>query len=107
MYLLENTPKNAEEEVLTPARVKPECIMCRDCETECPTQSFNADTGLSDPVKCIECMRCVYICPDEVIKVDERLMDAYEGFKQFWHLTEDMMKAKKSKIITEAWQTAS
>jgi len=80
--------------------------MCRDCETECPTQAFDADMGLSDPERCIECMHCVYICPDEVLKVDERMKDAYEGFLTSWHLTEDMMNAKKSKIITEAWQTA-
>ena len=89
-----------------PRRTADECSMCRDCEAGCPVQAFNADTGLSDPERCIECMHCVYICPDEVLKVDERLKGAYEGFLTFWHLTEDMMNAKKSKIITEAWQTA-
>ena len=80
--------------------------MCRDCETECPTQAFDAEMGLSDPERCIACMHCVYICPDEVLKVDERMKDVYEEFLTFLHLTEDMMNAKKSKIITEAWQTA-
>ncbi len=51
-------------------------------------------------------MHCVYVCPDEVLKVDERMKDAYEGFLTFWHLTDDMMHSKKSKIITAAWQTA-
>ena len=81
--------------------------MCRDCETECPARAFDAETGLSDPSRCIECMRCVYICPDGVIKTHERVQAAYEGFLAHWHLTEDMMAAKKSKIITEAWQAAS
>ncbi len=80
--------------------------MCRDCETECPTQAFDADMGLSDPERCIECMHCVYICPEKVLRVDERIKDAYEGFLTYWHLTEDTMNIKKSKIITEAWQAA-
>jgi hypothetical protein len=50
-------------------------------------------------------MRCVYICPEEVIKADERLKDVYEDFKRSWNLTEEMMRAKRSKIITEFWQT--
>ena len=89
-----------------PIRPTEECSMCRNCETECPARAFNADTGLSDPVRCISCMRCVYICPDKVLKIDERMKDAYEEFLSSWHLTEDMMNAKKSKIITEAWQAA-
>ena len=80
--------------------------MCRLCETECPSQAFDADTGLSDPGRCIECMHCVYICPDEVLKIDERMAGVYKGFKQDWDLDEAMMEAKKSKIITEFWQAA-
>ena len=76
--------------------------MCRDCESECPTQSFNADLGLSDPERCIECMRCVYICPDQVIRVDERMEAAYEDFKTHLHLTEAMMAAKMSKNTNSA-----
>ena len=73
--------------------------MCRDCENECPTQAFDADTGLSDFERCIE-------CPDRVIKVDERMKDVYADFLANWHLTEEMMNEKKSKIITSAWQAA-
>jgi hypothetical protein len=36
----------------------------------------------------------------------KRMKGAYEDFKKSWHLTEDMMNAKKSKIITEAWHAA-
>lgn len=106
MASLENQQKCTERGWTHPIRIAEECSMCRDCETECPTQAFDADMGLSDPERCIECMHCVYICPDEVLKVDERMKDAYEEFLTFWHLTEDMMNAKKSNIITEAWQTA-
>ena len=88
-----------------PIRITEECSMCRECETECPTSAFDADLGESAPDKCIECMRCVYICPEEVIKADERLKDVYEDFKRSWNLTEEMMRAKRSKIITEFWQT--
>ncbi len=76
------------------------------CETECPAQAFDAAAGLSDPTMCIECMRCVYICPDQVLKIDERMKGVYQRFLENWHLTQDMMEAKKSKIITEAWQAA-
>jgi NAD-dependent dihydropyrimidine dehydrogenase PreA subunit len=104
---LEKPQTQTERGWTHPVRIVDECVMCRDCETECPTQAFSADTGLSDPEGCIECMRCVYICPDEVIKVDKRMKDTYEKFKKSWHLTEDMMNAKRSKIITEAWQAAA
>jgi Fe-S-cluster-containing hydrogenase component 2 len=90
-----------------PVRVEKECSMCRDCETECPTQAFDADTGLSDPAACIECMRCVYICPDKVIKIDERMEAYYPSFLDYWHLTEEMIDAKRSRIITEPWQAAA
>lgn len=103
---LENQKKSTERGWMHPVRMTEECSMCRDCETECPTQAFNADTGLSDPGRCITCMHCVYICPEDVLKVDKRVKDAYEGFLTYWHLTEDMMNAKKSKIIADAWQTA-
>jgi NAD-dependent dihydropyrimidine dehydrogenase PreA subunit len=89
-----------------PVRSTETCRMCRQCETECPTQAFDADTGLSDPHTCISCMHCVYICPDNVIKIDERMRDVYADFLTSWHLTEEMMRAKKSKIITKAWQAA-
>lgn len=92
--------------MMYPIRIAEVCSMCRACEAECPTQAFDADTGSSNPERCIRCMHCVYICPDEVLKVDERIKDSYERFLRYWHLTEDMMNAKKSKIITEAWQAA-
>ena len=80
--------------------------MCRDCETECPTQAFDADTGLSNPGSCIGCMHCMYICPDKVLRVDD-MNGVYDAFLSNWHVTEEMMNAKKSKIITESWQAAS
>ena len=105
MASLEGRQKRAERGLTHPIRIAAECRLCRDCETQCPTQAFDADTGLSDPERCIECMRCVYICPDKVLKVD-KLKGVYADFLTFWHLTEDMMNAKQSKIITKAWQTA-
>ena len=103
----EKQPKRAERGWTNPVRVAEVCSMCRDCETECPTQAFNADIGLSDPADCIECMHCLYICPDEVIEIDKRMKSAYANFQASWNLTEEMMNAKKSKIITEYWQAAS
>jgi Fe-S-cluster-containing hydrogenase component 2 len=104
---LENIEKPTERGWTHPIRTVAECVMCRDCETECPTRAFDADSGLSDPAECISCMRCVYICPDKVIEIDKRMQGAYEGFKKSWHLTERMMHAKQSKIITESWQAAA
>ena len=51
-------------------------------------------------------MHCVYICPDEALKVDDRMEAVYQDFLADWHLTEEIMQAKKSKIITAAWETA-
>jgi ferredoxin len=90
-----------------PVRTTETCTMCRRCEEECPTGSFDADGGKSDISTCISCMRCVYICPDEVITVDQRMHGAYEEFKRWWRLTEEMMRAKRSKILTESWQASS
>ena len=100
-------PKRDKRGWTNPVRVTDVCSMCRDCETECPTQAFNADSGLSDPGDCIECIHCLYICPDEVIEIDKRMKNAYTDFKASWHLEEQMMRAKKSKIISESWQAAS
>lgn len=90
-----------------PVRVADECSMCRECETECPTKSFDADSGLSDPGSCIECCRCVTICPDSVIQIDQRMNDIYDKWLAGWHLTAEMMNAKQSRIITESWQAAA
>ncbi len=89
-----------------PVRIVAECCMCRDCETKCPAQAFDADTGLSNPSTCICCMHCVYVCPDKVIKVDA-MKAVYGAFLSNWHLTEAMMNVKQSRIITESWQAAS
>jgi hypothetical protein len=51
-------------------------------------------------------MHCVTICPDEVLGVDERMEGVYQVFLEDWHLTEEIMRAKRSKIITEPWQAA-
>jgi hypothetical protein len=39
-----------------------------------------------------------------VLKVDDRMKDAYTSFLQDWYLTEEIMQAKQSKLITAAWQ---
>jgi Fe-S-cluster-containing hydrogenase component 2 len=102
----ESQQKRTERGWTHPTRTAETCSMCRDCETECPARAFDADAGLSDPAQCISCMHCVYICPDDAVKVDERIGVTHEQFLSSWHLTEEMMNAKRSKIITEAWQAA-
>jgi ferredoxin len=99
--------KRSERGWTNPVRITTDCSMCRDCETGCPTQAFDADSGLSNPADCIECMHCLYICPDQVIEIDKRMQAVYSDFKNDWHLTEPMMRAKKSKIISESWQAAA
>ncbi len=105
--LLRDKEKKRERDLRNPFRASGECSMCRDCEAECPARAFDADTGLSDPGACIECMHCVYICPDKVLKIDDRMTGIYNAFLSHWGLTEEIMSAKKSKIITEPWQAAS
>jgi len=107
LALRQSQPQRTERGWANPVRIVPDCCMCRACETECPTQAFAADTGLSDPGLCIECMHCVYICPEKVVKVDDHSIDTYAEWLANWHLTDEMMNAKKSRIITAAWQAAS
>jgi NAD-dependent dihydropyrimidine dehydrogenase PreA subunit len=102
---LKNKQEITERHWKNPIRIAEECSMCRDCETECPTQAFDAETGLSNPRTCIGCMHCVYICPDKALKVD-KMKGVYNAFLSNFHLTEEMLNAKKSKLITESWQAA-
>lgn len=89
-----------------PVRTTEECTSCRLCEDECPSRAFDAEIGQSDPRRCIECMRCVYLCPEGAIAADERMGKAYGEFLRHWRLSEELMQAKRSRIITEAWQAA-
>ena len=97
---LRDQPKKAARRWPHPIRVADTCSMCRDCEPGCPTQAFDADSGLSDPGLCIECMHCVYICPDKVIETDPHKRVSHEDFMSFCKLTEEMLAAKVSMIIT-------
>ncbi len=103
---LANSQEITERQWKNPVRSAEDCSMCRDCEAECPTRAFDAEAGLSDPRNCIGCMHCVYICPDKVLKVDD-MKGVYDPFLSNWHVTEEMMNAKQSRIITESWQAAS
>ena len=90
-----------------PVRITESCSMCRLCEDDCPTQAFNANTGLSEINACIECLHCVYICPDHVIACDARLKDDFQEFLDYFDLDDQMLNAKHSKIITNSWQAAA
>lgn len=96
----DNKEKPTQRSWTQPVRVTESCSMCRLCERDCPTQAFNADTGESNIETCIGCMRCVYHCPDDVLRINEGMKDAYQNFKKDWHLTDELMQAKKSQIIT-------
>jgi ferredoxin len=104
MAELQNTPRPTERHWTNPLRTAEDCSMCRNCETECPAGAFDADTGLSDPGTCIGCMHCVYICPDEVVHVPGMIPE--KNFLLNWNLTQEMIRAKRSRIITESWQAA-
>lgn len=106
LEMLKREEKSAERGWCHPIRSDGGCSMCRRCEAECPNQAFDADTGLSDPLKCIECMHCVYICPDKALQINARMKGAYQSFLKKWCLTEEMMQAKESRIITTAKQAA-
>jgi ferredoxin len=104
--MIAQTPANPERRSTNPIRPAKTCSMCMRCATECPAAAFDAEAGLSDPVKCIECMHCIYICPDRLIAADAGLREYYPHFLSKWHLTEDMMQAKQSRIITDFRQAA-
>ncbi len=89
-----------------PVRRTLTCSMCGLCESECPDRAFDAEAGLSDPQRCLECLHCVYICPDQVLAIEDQ-RSYWPTFLQRWHVTEEMMAAKQSKVIAEPWQAAS
>ena len=89
-----------------PSRASKTCRMCRKCEDECPNQAFNAETGQSDPARCILCLRCAYSCPDKVLTLGAQVKANYEHFLKDWHLTDKIVNAKRSKLITSAGQAA-
>lgn len=103
----EHPEKRTERGWTQPVRVTETCSMCRLCERDCPTQAFNADSGLSDPAACIGCMRCLFHCPDDVLRIHEGMRGAYDNFKADWHLTEELMAAKRSRIISDPTQAAA
>ncbi|MDR3569938.1 MAG: hypothetical protein P4L43_18100 [Syntrophobacteraceae bacterium] len=101
---LESAPKAKERHWTNPLRSTNGCSMCLDCETACPAGAFDAATGLSDPQTCIGCMHCVTICPDKTIDVPHMILE--KAFLSNWNLTEEMIGAKKSRIIAQSWQAA-
>jgi len=46
--LLRSKQKSAERGWCNPVRFVEKCRLCRKCETECPNQAFDADTGVSN-----------------------------------------------------------
>jgi len=102
-----NPPVKTERGWTNPTRVVEECDHCLLCETECPVNAFDSEIGLSDFETCISCMHCVYICPNQAIKANEGMKAGYQFFLTDWNLTEEMMSAKKSRLITESWQAAA
>lgn len=88
-----------------PERFTEDCQMCLRCQTECPTGAFDALAGTAELDQCIHCMHCVAICPDGVIRTIEKHRVTTEAFLENCHLTDEMLQAKKSKIITEPWDT--
>jgi Fe-S-cluster-containing hydrogenase component 2/flavodoxin len=102
-----NVETKKERGWTNPTRVVEECDHCLLCETECPVNAFDAETGLSNFETCISCMHCVYICPNHAIKINEGMKAGYQYFLTDWNLSEEMMSAKKSRLITEASQAAA
>ena len=46
-------------------KIKPDCISCGACESECPVGAISAgaDKYVIDADKCISCGACVGACP--------------------------------------------
>jgi ferredoxin/flavodoxin len=87
-----------------PVRTASACGLCRMCEKDCPAAAFDAEKGVSDPGRCLSCLRCVTACPEKAIAIDPRMAEVYPQFLEDWHLTEEMIKAKRSKIIEDFTQ---
>ena len=66
----------AKRGVQLPSRKGQECSMCLNCETGCPSNAMNAQTGEADGELCLKCLKCVSNCTDGVIKVND-LKPAY------------------------------
>ncbi|MBN1797347.1 MAG: EFR1 family ferrodoxin [Spirochaetales bacterium] len=96
-----NRPPSSERKWTNPRRFFT-CSLCGACESECPVQAIDHQTGMSDPAKCIECLHCMHICPDKALKADEHMEAYYPAFLKEWNLTEDLMSRKQGKIITDA-----
>ena len=89
-----------------PVRVR-DCGLCGTCAENCPTQAMNSATGKSDPFMCIECMHCVHLCPEQALQTDSQMGAFYPTFVEQWNLAPEILAGKRSKIITEAWQTVA
>lgn len=100
-----NAPATGERHWAHPTRAARECSLCRLCETQCPVQAFDAEAGLSDPARCISCLRCAHECPEQAIALGAQQI-SYEAFLNNWNLTEAMLNAKESKVITDFRQAS-
>ena len=85
---------------LFPRRVGDTCQECRICETECPTEAFNADEGTVDVSKCILCMGCVKKCPEHAIQTGNLTIAALITQMQY-RFTRRSTRKKKSRIYAE------
>ena len=63
---------------LTPM-VTEQCLGCRACVTQCPTQAISMiDPKVTDLSKCILCMRCVVTCPMRARVLPEPFMEVMQ-----------------------------
>ncbi len=83
-----------------PFKTQEECRMCYLCEKECPVSAFDAELGKANRKCCISCMHCVTVCPDHVITVGN-VKKLFNYFIERLGLTKEVVKEKKSKILTK------
>jgi len=54
----------------TVPRTSPDkCILCRECEKQCPGDAITLEPVRIDPAKCIGCGKCIGVCPVQVYDV--------------------------------------
>jgi ferredoxin len=82
-----------------PSRMGQSCSMCRNCETECPTQAMDADLGEVDPMKCLKCLHCMVICPDDALKLEDAT-EIFPIFQKRNHLPPEVVNQKESLVYS-------
>ncbi len=80
-----------------PTRDGMDCSMCKLCEKLCPTNAFDATSGIADPASCIACFRCIANCPDNILHTND-ISDSWDKKLKMHNTTKEEIDQMESKI---------